>query len=161
MPFLCVFLFYYGLIFEIALKIHLLFSPYIAHERTAQNLIFCQFARRSLLFFSLSAIAPNNQGLLKSEERFQRAMCPALPLKGLQHGIFIHTFSYSKALDSPPNIFEFGHYFEEKQLYLQFCHPRWSTAYFFQCLCLYSCFSIPELSKCYCIYIARSEICRS
>ena len=27
-----------------------LFYPYIAHERTAQNLLFCQFARRSLSY---------------------------------------------------------------------------------------------------------------
>ena len=30
---------YYGGIFEIPLRIHPLFSPYIPHEQTAQNLI--------------------------------------------------------------------------------------------------------------------------
>ena len=35
-----------------------LFFPYIAHERTAQNLI---LSLRSSIFFSLSAIAPKMQ----------------------------------------------------------------------------------------------------
>ena len=39
MPFFAFFYHYYSSIFEIALRIHPLFSPYIAHERTPQNLI--------------------------------------------------------------------------------------------------------------------------
>ena len=52
---------------EIALIIHLLFSPYIAHERTAQNLI---LSVRSLLFtlFLIERHRSQNQISLKSEE---------------------------------------------------------------------------------------------
>ena len=60
-----------------------LFFPYIAHEQTAQNLI---LPVRSLLFalFLIERHRSQNQSSLKSEEqraieRFQRAMCPALP----------------------------------------------------------------------------------
>ena len=53
-----------------------LFCPYIAHEPTAQNLDYV-----SLLdaLFLIESHHSQNQGSLKSEERFQRSMHPALP----------------------------------------------------------------------------------
>ena len=50
--------------------------PYIGHERTAQNLILLVC---SSLFLLRSAIAPKIKVRSRAIERFQRAMCPALP----------------------------------------------------------------------------------
>ena len=59
-----------------------LFYPYIARERTAQNLDFVSLliACRSSLFFLLSAIAPKMKvpQERRAIEQFQRVMCPAL-----------------------------------------------------------------------------------
>ena len=70
MPFYAFFNHYYGSTFEIALRIHPLFSPYIAHEQTAQNLI---LSVCSLLFalFLIERHRSQNAGLLKSEERLR------------------------------------------------------------------------------------------
>jgi len=54
-----------------------LFFPYIAHEQTAQNLILS--VRLSLFaLFLIERHRSQNHALLKSEERFQRAMRPVL-----------------------------------------------------------------------------------
>ena len=54
-----------------------LFFPYIAQERTAPNLILLVRSLCFTLFFK-ECHRSQNQGSLKSEERFQREMCPAL-----------------------------------------------------------------------------------
>ena len=54
-----------------------LFCPYIAHERTSQNLILSVRSLRFALCLK-ERHRSQNEGSLKSEERFQRAMCPAL-----------------------------------------------------------------------------------
>ena len=92
MPFYAFFNHYYGLIFEIALRTNPLFFPYITHEQTAQNLI---LSVRSLLFtlFLKSLLSSRNQGSLKSEEQFQRAMCPALYFNAINLK-FLHTVGH-------------------------------------------------------------------
>ena len=67
---------FYGWIFEIPLWITALFFPFIAHERTAKNW-FCQFARRSSLFFLNRTFAPEIKVCSRAIERFQRAMLPS------------------------------------------------------------------------------------
>ena len=57
-----------GSIFEIPLRIHLIFSPYIAHERTAQNLIFPVHSSLFALFL-ITRLRSQDCGSLKSEER--------------------------------------------------------------------------------------------
>ena len=62
-----------------------LFYPYIAHERTAQNLILSV----RLLHFALFKERHRSQNARRAIERFQRAMCPALifiELKGVGIG---------------------------------------------------------------------------
>ena len=61
---------YYGSIFEIALRICPLFSPYIAHKSRANCSKF-DFVTSLILFalFLKSLIRSRNQGLLKSEEQ--------------------------------------------------------------------------------------------
>ena len=64
MPFYAIFYHYYSLIFEIALRIHKLLSPYIAHKWTAQNLILS--VRLSLFaLFLIERHCSQNQGSLK------------------------------------------------------------------------------------------------
>ena len=60
-----------------------LFYPYIAHERTAQNLI---LSVCSLRFALCLKERHSSQNARRAIERFQRAMCPALifiELKGV------------------------------------------------------------------------------
>ena len=59
---------FYSSIFEIALRITALSSPYIAHERTAQNLILSVRSERSALCLK-ERHRSQNEGSLKSEER--------------------------------------------------------------------------------------------
>ena len=51
-----------------------LFYPYIAHERTAQNL---DFFSSLVALILIERHRSQNKGSLKSEERFQRVMRPA------------------------------------------------------------------------------------
>ena len=64
-----------------------LFYPYIAHERTAQNLI---LSLRFALFVK-ERHGSQNEGSLKSKERFQRAMCPALINSVIMQGTWVWT----------------------------------------------------------------------
>ena len=59
---------FYSSIFEITLWITALSSPYIAHERTAQNLIFSVCSERFALCLK-ERHCSQNQGSLKSEDR--------------------------------------------------------------------------------------------
>ena len=67
MPFYAFINHYYGLIFEIALRIHPLFSPYIAHEQTAQNLIL-SVPSSLLALYLIERHRSQNAGSLKSKE---------------------------------------------------------------------------------------------
>ena len=69
-----------------------LFYPYIAHERTAQNLILSVPSLRFTLCLK-ERHRSQNEGSLKSEERFQRAMCPALSIPALDKLRFVTYFT--------------------------------------------------------------------
>ena len=74
-----------------------LFCPYIAHERTTHNL---DYVSSLVALFLTEHHRSQNEGSLKSEERFQRAMRPALP--------FSITFAKELLLISPRIFTEIG-----------------------------------------------------
>ena len=75
-----------------------LFNPYITHERIAQNL---DFVSSLIAFFLIECHCSQNQGSLKSEERFQRAMYPALHIPPLLPTYGTLLCLYNSALHGP------------------------------------------------------------
>jgi len=79
---------FYSSIFEIALWITALSSPYIAHERTVQNLILSVRSERFAICLK-ERHRSQNQGSLKSEERKSD-----VPSSGLEYSILIFVSTY-------------------------------------------------------------------